>query len=482
MKKILSLFFLFFLPFNINATEIDLSDRISTQNFFRENHDLIYGSTKYSDRTHFKKIYHTLTLRTRKRIDHFIKSTKPHVPEKILMPLIYWRFLRNNKTNTAKTLTYLFFDKVLVLRDYAEDPLNPTRIKVHNILREVTRLNQLNTDEIYKKVFPLFKEKSKLLANLKQDDVFIQALMETQLFTLNLREILGHSRSYQLSPYGFIPGNKVEVLHDSRTSREDINWYNQNVIFNGGVLDFNASFIQMPYRNSQKGHLAFKKDPLLKSLKKMIDNAQKSIFIDMHLIGGTIGATFIEHLLDKTKEKLLINNNFRVLILHDFTSSGMIKKEVMPVFKYLSDRIKKDKDLENAVFLLQSNIQRHQNEIPLLLNENFSHSRIDNSKVMVIDANTKSPEAWVSTKNLTDHDGGYHFNSASHIMGPAAAIIQNSFVKDIEAALTNKISEQNLFYSKNLKFENSRYISRRKEIIDSFTIKRNNRNFTNRRF
>ncbi|MBT7610649.1 MAG: phosphatidylserine/phosphatidylglycerophosphate/cardiolipin synthase family protein [Bacteriovoracaceae bacterium] len=454
--------------------EFNVNDRIKTRDYYKKNFDLIYGNPKYSNRDEFKRIYHTLTKRTRNKIQKFISVVHKHVPEQILMPLIYWRFLRHNKVKTANVLTYLFLDKILVLRDYAEDPRSLNRIQIHNILREVTRINDLRTDEIYSTVFPLLEVKSSLLANLKEDKVFIQALMETNLFTLDLAQKIGHKHSYVLDQYGFIPGNKVQFLSQKESKIALAKWFNKNIIHNGGVLNFNAPYIEMPYRNSYNGHILFKTDPILHSVKNLIDLSKESILIDMFLMGGTIGATLAEYILDKTKEKLVLNKNFKVLILHDYENHNEMEKEVMPVFTYLKNRINKDRELNKAIILLQANLQRHVKGVYPIPSTLLRNKKNDHSKVLVIDANSNSPEALIGSKNLTDHFGGYFLDTAAHIIGPAAALVQASYFYDIDAALTTIQEEKEAFTLKDHGFSNQQYLSRKKEILKKFKIKRIN--------
>ena len=456
----------------LSAFEFNLKDRIETRAFYKNNYDLIFGSVKYSDKVRFKKIYHTLTKPTRDKIDQFIKITQSHIPEQILMPLLYWRFLRHNKIKTADVLTYLFMDKILIMRDYSEDPIYKKRIHMHNRLREITHINDLKTDQIYSKVYPLLKEKSMLLANLKDEKVFIQALMETTLFTINLQKEIGTSKTYLLDHYGFIPGNNVHFLNKYNSKKESATWFNKNTIYQGGVLNFEAPYIQMPYRKSYSGHSSFKKDPILKSVKKLIDSAEESILMDMYMLGGTLGATIAEYILDKTKEKLILNKKFKVLILSDLNSHQGFSAEVFPIHNYIYKRIKKDPELKKAVYLLQSNVQRNPYGHYPITKKNDQQIKKDHSKVIIIDANTKSPEALIGSKSLTDHFGGFFLDSAVHIIGPGAALMQASYLYDIKAALTNDQKERDHFKFKDKGLANQNYISKKDEILKSFKINR----------
>jgi phosphatidylserine/phosphatidylglycerophosphate/cardiolipin synthase-like enzyme len=258
-------------------------------------------------------------------------------------------------------------------------------------------------------------------------------------------------------------------------------FFNHNAITNGGVLDFKSALIQVP--GDDGGHPSLN-EPIFKKIVTMIDEAQESIFMDLFIIGGTLGATIAEHIVETAKKKLASNPKFKVFILHDFGTHFELSNEIMPIFQYIEKKRKEDKKLQNAIVLLQANTQRHPEGVPFAISNliprrvksvekqreaiSYTPTKIDHSKVIVVDGNSDSPKAWVGSKNLSDNDGGYSFDNAVYIHGPAAALIQHSYYKDIEAALTKDPMELQKFPTELI--DNSTYHSRKSEILKSFKV------------
>lgn len=102
----------------------------------------------------------------------------------------------------------------------------------------------------------------------------------------------------------------------------------------------------------------------------------------------------------------------------------------------------------------------------------YYESKIDHSKVMVVDANTDHPQAYFGSKNWTDHSGGYYYDNTLYVVGPAAALVQAAYVDDVDAALTTDNEERKWFYYQNQGFGNDSYLDRREEILAWMRIKR----------
>ena len=86
----------------------------------------------------------------------------------------------------------------------------------------------------------------------------------------------------------------------------------------------------------------------------MISEAKESIFIDIFLFGGTLGATLAEHLIDQTLIKRKTNPNFKALLLHDYATNYNMKDEMMPIFRYIKKRIERDNDWPHLPGLVHS--------------------------------------------------------------------------------------------------------------------------------
>jgi len=481
--KVTSLIALLLISLQVHAVSFNIEDRIMARNFHLDSYPIIFGEKVHSDKEEFKKNLKGLSKKKQQRILSFIKELDSFLPEKLLIPLAYWRTMRPQRKNVARMLSYILIDKILVLRDYADDPSFAKNIEALQLLRKVSRIPNLETDKIMRTLLPIFMEKGKILADIKDDKILIQALKETELFTMNLQQVLDLRQVYCLDHLGVIKGNKVELLSYNDTSKSKIEFFNHNTITNGGVLDFNSSLIQVPGKSG--GHPSLN-EPIFKKIISMIDSSKESIFMDIFLMGGTIGATIAEHLIETTKERLKTNPNFKVYILHDFGTHFDLADEITPVFNYIEKQRQSNKKLASSLFLLQANTQRHPEGIPFAISNlipkriesldkmklanSYEPMKIDHSKVIVVDGNTDSPQAWVGSKNLSDNDGGYSFDNAVYIHGPAAALVQHSYYKDLEAALTTDPSELEKFPS--TQFSNEKYHSQKSSILKSFKITR----------
>lgn len=237
------------------------------------------------------------------------------------------------------------------------------------------------------------------------------------------------------------------------------------------------------------GHISFVQDDIYKRIRQMVDRSKDSIFIDIFLFGGTLGWTLANYIIEEAIVKHSQNPRFKFLLLHDYATNYNMKTEMMPVFELLKQASKK----YPFIFLLQANIQRHPPGIPFNLtgmiekpaklprsieNQNtYFESKIDHSKVIVIDAQTDRAEAFFGSKNWTDHSGGYYYDDAIWVKGPAAALAQASYFDDIDAALTLDLFERNwMFYRDHPDYQgydNDRYLvgNRRQAILDWFKIK-----------
>ena len=405
MNRII-LYFTFLISLSSYAVSFNIDDRIMARNYHLDSYPIFFGEKVFSDKNVFKKKLRSLSKKKQKRVLHFIQELDDIFPEKILLPLAYWRTMNPSLKNVARILTYTLMDKILIMRDYADDPSYKARIEILQKLRELTRIPNIETDKIMKTILPIFLEKGQLLSEIKEDKILIQAIKETKILTIDLKNILNRSQVYCLDHYGIISGNEIELLSDNDTSKNKIQFFNHNAITNGGVLDFKSELIQVP--NNGQGHPSLN-EPIFKKVISMIDKAQESIFMDLFIIGGTLGATIVEHLIETVKKKLISNPKFKVFILHDFNHNVEISNEITPIFTYIEKRRGDDKKLHDAIILLQANTQRYPDGIPLATSNletrrvdvvekendvsSNSSTKIDHSKVIVIDGNTDSPKA-----------------------------------------------------------------------------------------
>lgn len=487
MKMTLLLLGLLFLnSTGVLAKTFNIRDRIETQKFYYEVYPHLFSKKEIKDTLVFKEKLEDLKKAVKKEAYEFIKKTDSHLPNHFSKALTYYRFIEPNKERLAQTLHFIFLHKLLVIRDAIDHPETSNKQALLNVLRTLTEHGEATTENLYGVMSPLLKEKAQLISQIDDSKAFIEALENTKVFTFEINKHLKGKYHYPLSYLGFIPGNKVKVISENKVDLDRINWLNERVIFNGGVFDTSLPYIDMPMRPSDEGHPVFREDPIFAQIRDLIIEAQDSIFIDIFLFGGTIGATLSEFLLEQTLEKVKVNPNFKVLILHDFATHYNMIDEMMPVFRYLKNQREKSPVLKKHLYLLQANIQRHPSGIPFGLTNHvpkdketfevleqhhtYYESKIDHSKVIVIDGNSKRPKAYFGSKNWTDHSGGYYYDDAFLVEGPAAALVQNSFYRDIDAALTTDKEEQKWFYFKEEGFSNTAYLPKREQILKEFKI------------
>lgn len=437
---------------------VSIKERLVAIEYYKRNYDILFAHESCRIPESLLNDVKSLNSADQSNARAFVKAYEGAVPEKVLLPLVYWKFIKKNAANEKKVLQFWLQMRLQALRDYADNPL---------------KNNQGAKDQA----------RSLMNSWSTSSDVTLRSpeLVE------NLQQKFPDMDPYSLTAGGFIPGNVVELVSHNEVSPERIQWFNERVIFAGGRLDFSQPYMKMPLSNSDEGHPSFK-DPMFAKIRDMILSARESIFIDIFLFGGTMGGTLSKFLLDQTVEKRKANPNFKVLLLHDYATNYNMKEEMMPIFKYIKERIEGEATLNGHVYLLQANIQRHPPGIPfgitnlvpkteetfkaLEKRNTYFESKIDHSKVIVIDAESEAPQAYFGSKNWSDHSGGYYYDNALYVKGPAAAMVQAAYYDDVEAALTLDKNEQKWFFFKEEGYGNEAYLKNREEILSWFKLKR----------
>lgn len=441
------------------AADVFIGDRIAAMEMHKKSYDMMFVAEPCRRPESLFKAIQALSKVERVKAMTFVKNYEGNVPEKILLPLVYWKFVKKSAGHETAVLQYWFQKRLQSLRDYADHPLKK------------------------------FKQSQEQARNLLKTWSGISAknlTVESQELTENLSKRFPDIDDYSLTAGGFIPGNIVELVSHNEVSSDRIQWFNDRVIFAGGVLDFTQPYMKMPLTNEDEGHPSFK-DPVFAKIRDMIISAKDSIFIDIFLFGGTMGGTLSRFLLDQTVEKKKINPNFKVLILHDYATNYNMKEEMMPIFEYIKNRIEAE-PLKGSVYLLQANIQRHPSGIPFGISNlvprtdetfkslekrnTYYESKIDHSKVIVVDAESDVPQAYFGSKNWSDHSGGYYYDNALYVKGPVAAMVQYAYYDDIEAALTTDPNELKWFFFKEQGFANEALLKNRDQILSWFKLKR----------
>jgi phosphatidylserine/phosphatidylglycerophosphate/cardiolipin synthase-like enzyme len=444
--------------FTAQAQNISVQERIAAADFYKINFNTLFGADACRRPEELFKLVQALPTAQKDIVRKYVRDHEDLVPEKVLLPYVYWKYIKKSEPEVAKVLQFWLQTRLQVLRDYADNPLGKDKQAQAQARDLMTKWSQVKA------------------TNPRQPE-----LVE------DLRKRFPGIDSYSLSAVGFIPGNIVELVSHNEISPDRIQWFNDRVIFSGGALDFNQPYMKMPLTASDEGHPSFK-DPMFAKIRDMILRSKQSIFIDIFLFGGTMGGTLSKFLLDQTVEKRKENPNFKVLLLHDYATNYNMKEEMMPIFRYIKQRIESEPGLKGSVYLLQANIQRHPPGIPfgitnlvpkteetfkaLEKRNTYYESKIDHSKVIVIDAEGDAPEAYFGSKNWSDHSGGYYFDNAIYVKGPAAAVVQAVYYDDVDAALTTDANEKKWFFFKEEGFANEAYLPIRKQILDWFRVKR----------
>lgn len=482
MKSSLLLLSLIIFNFTIQAKTFDIQDRMATQSFYLEVYPLLLEENCITDDVIFKDELSKLNQEKKEDAQLLLNALDPHLPPLFLKALVTYRFIKEDSEKLQKVLSYTLFHKLFILRDIIDHPRTKNPKAILNVLRTITEHKSITTENLYGVMSPLIFEKTKLITQMADQKAFRDSLTQTNLLTYPLSNIIPSDRHYLLSHLGIIPGNEAELISENKTDLKRITWFAKKSVLKGTPLDFNAPYIEMPLRPRDDGHPSFKEDPIFIKLKEVIAQAQDSIFIDIFLMGGTLGATLSEYLINTVKEKTLTNPNFKVLILHDFSSHGEINSEVMPIFTYLKEQREKNTLLKKHLFLLQSNSQRHPPGVPFGMSplyrqhqqkkksSPYQESRLDHSKILVVDGNSPHAKAYYGSKNWTDHSGGYHYDDVFYIEGPAANLAQASYYRDIQAALTESPEELSNFFLINEGFSNKEYLERKEEILNAFKI------------
>lgn len=475
--------------FSTQLFAINIKDRIDTQNYFLKVYPEIFGKSEVAFKPDFKRFFESRKRSEQKEATELINKVSAVVPEKILMPLVYWKVFKKDRKATAKILSYFALYKLMIVRDHMDDPLNPESEKA--VLSDFLKGESGKNIDTFS-IFSYFKSIEKRFGAMASgsSSQMAQKITQDHLLGMSFAKNFPFLSNYSLTKFGIIPGNKVDVISKNTRTQERIDWYNQRVVFHGGKLDYSKPYMKMPMSPDEEGHIAFQTDPIFMKIRDMIHQAQESIFVDIFLFGGTLGGTIAKYLLDETERKIKKNPRFKVLMLHDYATNYNMLPEMLPVFMYIKNRIESDPVYKDHFYFLQANIQRHPPGVPFGLTNHlektpelfsaiekrstYYESKIDHSKVLVIDANTNKPEAYFGSKNWSDHSGGYYYDNVIWVKGPAAAMVQASYYDDVDAALTTDPKELAWFYYKDKGLDNKRYLPKKQDILDWFKIHRTN--------
>ena len=467
---------------------VSVKSRLETQAYMLGLQKSAFSETGATVVSRFNRAVNELDSTSQKKARKMIGELEGKLSSRILMALVYHSYVNPDAKKRADVIKYHIVYNVLIVRDFVDHPNRGNSRQKAEAMNSVRGRfgDELDTSNMALAAIKLAEEVAPgLVSNV--DDISSELSNSAEVGYLPPREF-NYLPDYSLSYLGFIHGNDVELVSENDRSFERIKWVNSRSIFNNcsktdmvsgcaeDGLHFEKDYMRMPGESGDPGgHPAFH-DPVFKRIKEMVDGAEESLFVDIFLFGGSMGGTLAKHVVDKTIEKRKTNPDFRTLILHDYATNYTMKPEMMPVFYHIRDRILEglDRGEDIGVVLLQANIQRHPPGVPFGISElipktpdvfreiekrdTYYESKIDHSKVVVVDGNTDHPRAYFGSKNWSDHSGAYYFDDAIWVKGPAAAVVQASYYRDVEAALTSSEKERMWFFFKEEGLSNELYL------------------------
>jgi len=289
-------------------------------------------------------------------------------------------------------------------------------------------------------------------------------------FSLNLKKEFINHPGHAIADTGWIPGNQVQYFSKNDYSQSLINILNDKHDLLAQLYPVNQAgsvdaFLQQDPVNvftHEEGFFTMDNDPvwgqkngIFAEIKKSLDAAKDTIFIDIFFLGGTMGTTLAKYLIGRLEEP---NSHLKVLILRDLLNHYGHDKEMLPVYNYLYAYAQK---YPNRLIIAPAHIGQHKSGLPKylsgVLNEEFvaksglqqhlslhASAKSDHSKVIVIDAKTDHPTALVGSKNLVDASGAVCYDDMAKVIGPAASIIQDDYYFDMYIALKEEINDRDL--------------------------------------
>ena len=298
-------------------------------------------------------------------------------------------------------------------------------------------------------------------------------------FSINTAQTFPFHAGHAMSETGWIAGNRTRYLTTTRTDNilgEQLNNTSNLVADNYPFTKGERGSLPRLYRALRnKGHLdgaftedGFKqivsddpqqRDPVWNQdrgvyyqVRKLIDSAKETIFIDMFAFGGVVGVSLAKHLLSR----LQANDNLKVFILRDTVNHFGGIAEQMPVYNFL---LAYSYLFPERLIVSESYIYGHTSGLPAFLKSVIDDRLVkfsgiqgmldlavqavsDHSKLMVIDGKSVEPKAIISSKNWSDRAGVIFFDDAVLIEGPAAAVVQDDFYHDMRLGLREVMAKK----------------------------------------
>ncbi|WP_127715020.1 phosphatidylserine/phosphatidylglycerophosphate/cardiolipin synthase family protein [Halobacteriovorax sp. HLS] len=433
---ILKFFIVFlFLTKGSFAGNFNITEAIRLKSIYSNYYESVFGNPNIARTELFKEELESLSENDKVYADSMIKNLSNHVPNDFLKAMVYWKVISKDSERFRDVLIFTMMYKSFILRDVLYSPTGSKNSKEYarKKLKELYHRKDFSQESFYSTLERDFHEKATIISSFKNVDVLIKAIKETNAITFSIENKF--IPQYSLSFQGYIPGNELKLFNNDRTNVGLLKWYAENTI-------------QPNIKNNSKidisNHMSFIKNPQLIKIIEMIDEAQESILISATYLGGSLGTSLSNYLIEKVKEQKIKNKDFKIIIFHNANIPLSLSDEVNITLLSLSTKVLRDENLSNSFFIIKSNDSLIKNE-----------DKVNHAKAIVIDGNTNYPQALLGSKNLADSNGGYSFDNSIWIKGPAAAVIQNSLYEDI--VLYSKTPTQKKVIEKYFKITKEEY-------------------------
>ena len=284
-------------------------------------------------------------------------------------------------------------------------------------------------------------------------------------FAVNLAKEFPNHPGHTVSETGWIGGNRVEYLTTNDTS-EELGHTLQNKfplmeklypLTGRGSFESFRKLDPREVFTSAEGFYNFETDDpiwnqragIFREIRKSIDAAKESLFIDIFFLGGTMGASLAKHIVGELQRK----PGLKVLILRDNHNHYGHEAEMRPIFNFLQAYSYNNPD---RLVITGAHIQSHRSGLPHFMErfvtdkfletsgiqehlQLYGRAVSDHSKVIVVDGKSDAPVAFVGSKNWTDSSGGICYDEVVKVTGPGAAIVLDDYYYDMAFALKKEL-------------------------------------------
>ena len=271
-KFTLTLIFLFSFKVFANSNLFNIQERIESRKFSKAIVPLLINEPLIMDNHKFQSAFKKLNKQEAKIFHKNLNKLNPYLPALLLRGVLTYRFLKPNNDHLKNILLYTLFQKLFIIRDIIDDPeKSESRIPL-KLLRKVTEISKIDTNQIFLSLKNIYEEKVKFIVSLENHETFLEALISTPLLTINIQKHLKREHLTLLDYTGIIPGNQIRQ--------------GQNLSHR---------------KYSQK-------------VKSIISSAKKTLFLNLGIFEQDSNLKIVEFLVNKLK--IYKESAFNTLILH----------------------------------------------------------------------------------------------------------------------------------------------------------------------